>query len=194
MLRYGTVTVTHGVYLVLIALVILWIPGLVAPFLLALALVVLPIEYLHLADPAIFYIAIGSMILTVPVLKPPERFALGLLFATYPTASLNGSAVSSPVLLLLALERALASVRAIGALRSAVGIGLLLAALLSVKSTLIPGGVLFVFLWGSILAAMTRDVRPLAWGLISGLLALDAPPMDGLVVPMRWVSMLPVSR
>jgi hypothetical protein len=25
MLRYGTVTVTHGVYLVLIALVILWI-------------------------------------------------------------------------------------------------------------------------------------------------------------------------
>jgi hypothetical protein len=141
-------------------------------FLQALVLAVLPIEYIHLADPGLAYPMMAVLILTMRRVTAPARLALALLFATYPTASQNASAVAIPVVLLVAMARVLGRVRPADPAWSGAGVALPLAALMSLKSTLIPGGVLVVFLWGVILAVMTRRIRPVVFGALVGVFAL----------------------
>ncbi|HWE39230.1 MAG TPA: hypothetical protein VG406_21960 [Isosphaeraceae bacterium] len=141
-------------------------------FLQALVLAVLPIEYIHLVDPGLAYLAMGVMIFSMRRLAPPTRSALAVAFATYPTQSLNASAVAMPVVLLAALARILGRPRAASPGRHAVGVALPLAALLTLKMTLIPGGVLLVVLWAILLALLTRQLSPLARGALAGVLAL----------------------
>jgi hypothetical protein len=141
-------------------------------FLQALVLAALPLEYIYLADPGLAYLAVGVMLLTTRGLSGPARLALGAFFATLPTESPNASANAVPVVLLLAIARDLGRVRGRGTARAAAGVGLLLAALLCLKSTLVPGGVLLVFFWGVVQAAMARRARPIVLGALTALFAL----------------------
>ena len=141
-------------------------------FLHALVLAVLPIEYIHLADPGLAYLAMGVMILTMSGLTAFARLTLALLFATHPTASFNASAVAVPVVLLIAIARALVHPRAGHAIGLVVAVALPLAAVLTLKSTLIPSSILLVFLWGVILALLTRRIGPILIGSAIGLLTL----------------------
>ena len=141
-------------------------------FLQALVLAVLPFEYIHVADPGLAYLAMGVMILTMRRLSAPARLSLAVFFATYPTSAINASAIAVPVVLLVAIARLLRRPRSASLVRSSLGVALLLGALLSLKSTLIPGGVLVVFFWGCLLALMTGRVRPIVLGILVGLFTM----------------------
>jgi hypothetical protein len=139
------------------------------PFLQTLILAIFPIEYIHLADPGLAYPAIGVMLLSGwhRRLTAPARAMLAMLFASVPTASINASAVAIPVVLLLAIVRELERARSGGPIRSGACVALLLAALLTLKTTFIPAGILLVFLRGTLLAVTTRRVRPLLEGIVT---------------------------
>ena len=142
-------------------------------FLQAMVLALLPIEYIHLADPGLAYLAMGVIFLTMRRLTGPARFMLAAIFAAHPTASINASAVAVPVVLLVAMSRVLTRDRATtDIVRSSAGVALLLAALMTLKSTLIPGSVLVVVFWGVILAVTIRRFRPLAIVVVTGLFTL----------------------
>ena len=72
------------------------------------------------------------------------------------------------MVLLVAIVRILAEPRHEHTTGMAVAIALPLAALLTLKSTLIPSSILFVFLWGAILAMSTHRVRPILIGAETG--------------------------
>jgi hypothetical protein len=139
----------------------------------AFALVLFPIEYIHLVDPGLAYLMMGVILISTRRLTPPVRCLLGCAFAAYPTASINASAVALPVVLLTALARAVSQPRAAGPLQHSVVVALLLAALLTLKMTLVPGGVVLVFFWGVILAKLTWSFRPIVRGAFAGLTTLS---------------------
>jgi hypothetical protein len=140
-------------------------------FLQALVLAVFPVEYIHLADPGLAFLGMGALFLTSRRLKGVLRFALVLLFASYPSAGINASAAVMPIFLLVALARILHQARSVGAIGLSLVAATLVAAILTLKSNLISVVVLFVFFWGVCLALMSRRFRPIALGAAVGLLA-----------------------
>jgi hypothetical protein len=138
-------------------------------FLQTLVLAVFPLEYIHLADPGLVYPALGVMLFSgwPRRLTAPARAMLALLFASIPTVLINAGATAVPIVLLLAIVRELEHTRTGGAIRSGAGVALLLAALLTLKTTLLPIGVSLVFFRGVILALTTRRVRPLLEGVVT---------------------------
>jgi hypothetical protein len=143
-------------------------------FLQVLILAVFPLEYIHLADPGIVYPAIGVFLFSgwFRRLTAPARAILAMLFASIPTATINASAVAMPIVLLLAIVRELEHNRPGGLIRSGAGVALPLAALLTLKTTLVPAGILLVFFRGLILALTTRRVRPLLEGVVTAVFLL----------------------
>jgi hypothetical protein len=141
------------------------------PFLQSLVLAVLPLEYIHLADPGLAYAAIGVMLFSgwQGRLTAQARAMLATFFASMPTSSINVSAVGVPVVLLLAIVRELEHRRRGGPVRSGIGVALLLSAVIALKTTFIPIGVLVVFFRGLILAMTTRRVRPLLLGVVTAM-------------------------
>jgi hypothetical protein len=138
-------------------------------FLQALILAVFPLEYIHLADPGLVYPGLAVMLFSgwPRRLTAPARAMLAMVFASIPTALINAGATAVPVVLLLAIVRELEHTRAGGPIRSGAGVALLLAALLTLKTTLLPIGILLVFFRGVILALTTRRVRPLLEGVVT---------------------------
>jgi hypothetical protein len=144
-------------------------------FLQALILAVCPLEYIHLADPGLAFPAIGVMLFSgwPRRLTAPARAMLAIFFASIPTALINVGPTVVPVVLLLAIVRELEHARTGGPIRSGAGVALLLAALLTLKTTLLPIGILLVFFRGVLLALTTRRVRPLLEGVVTaGLLVV----------------------
>jgi len=141
------------------------------PFLQTLVLAVFPLEYMHLADPGLVFPAIGVMLFSGwhRRLTAPARAMLAMFFASMPTSAINASAVAVPVLLLLAIVRELEHTRTGGSIRVGAGVALLLTALLTLKTTFMPVGILMVFLRGLILALTTRRVRPLLEGVVTAM-------------------------
>jgi hypothetical protein len=139
------------------------------PLLQSLILAVFPIEYIHLADPGLVYPAIAVILFSgwPGRLTAPARALLAMFFASMPTSSINTSAVAMPVVLLLAIVRELEHNRLGGPIRSGAGVALLLTALLTLKTTFVPAGILLVFFRGVILALTTRRVRPLIEGVVT---------------------------
>ena len=141
-------------------------------FLQALALAVLPIEYIHLADPGLGFLVMAVLLLTTARLSGPARLALGLLFATYPCSLINASATVIPVPLMLAMVRSLYYSRPASSIRTCLVAALLLAAIMTLKTTLISIAVLAILCWEVLDALMTRSFRPIVLGAMIGLLAL----------------------
>jgi hypothetical protein len=141
-------------------------------FVQSLVLAVLPVEYIHLADPGLAFLAMGILVMTARRLTAPARFVLGALFAVWPTSSTNASAVALPVVFLFALTRLMSRPTEGKFLSAGLGLALPLSALLSLKSTMIPGGVLLVFSWGVSLSLWTRRIGPVVVGSLTGLFAL----------------------
>jgi hypothetical protein len=140
-------------------------------FLQTLVLALFPIEYIRLVDPGVAYLALGVWLLGSR-LKPWTRALLGLLAAVTPTFSINASSVTMPAVLLIAVVGELERTRRGGTLRSVAAVALPLGGLLSLKSNLVPGGALLIFLWGMTLALLTRRARPILAGTAIGVLAL----------------------
>jgi hypothetical protein len=138
-------------------------------FVQSLVLAVLPVEYVHLADPGLAFLAMAVMVMTTRRLTGPARLALGALFAAWPTASINASAVALPVVLLTALTRLMGRPTGDRFVLAGLRLALPLSALMSLKSTMIPGGVLLVFCWGIGLALWTRRIGPVVVGSLAGL-------------------------
>ncbi len=140
-------------------------------FLQALVLAVLPVDYVHLADPGLAFLGMGVLLLTIRRLKRAARLALTLVFATYPCSIINASAAVVPVFLLLALARTLYQVRSGNPIGASMAAAVLLAAIVTLKTTLISIVLLFVFSWEVLLALMTRRLRPIALGAMIGILS-----------------------
>jgi hypothetical protein len=140
-------------------------------FLQTFVLAVLPVEFIHVIDPGVASMAIAILLYSMA----PRRVAgaLTLLYLALPTDASNASAIALPVLLLLAIGRESSRSREGEMLwRTAARIGLPLAAVLTLKGTLIPGSVLIVAAGAVALAGQTRTIRPLAVGLLAGAMAL----------------------
>jgi hypothetical protein len=140
-------------------------------FLQTFVLAVLPVEFIHVLDPGVANLAIAVMFYSMA----PRRIAgaLTLLYLAVPTNAANASAIALPLLLLLAIEREASRPRDGEPIwRTSARIALPLAAVLALKGTLIPGSVLIVGLGAVALAVETRSLRPLAVGLMAGVLAL----------------------
>jgi hypothetical protein len=139
-------------------------------FLQTFVLAVLPVEFIHLLDPGVANLATALMLYSMTRRRVAD--ALTVLYLSMPTDGSNASAIALPVLLLLAMYRELSRPRGGEPLiRTVVRIALQLAAVLTLKGTLIPGSVLIVAVGSVALAAETRSLRPLAIGLLAGVLA-----------------------
>ena len=134
---------------------------------------ILPTPYLHVLDPGVSYLAMAVMLGSM-VRRRWLAAALILLYLSIPSHAANCTAIGLPVVLLMAIYREWSR----GGLdrdpvRSAVAVSLPLAALLTLKTTLVPGAAAIVF-FERVFAAFShrRVFRPLAAGLLTGGLTL----------------------
>jgi hypothetical protein len=134
-------------------------------FLQTFLLAVLPEENLHLLEPGLaILLVLGLLLGYFRERGIPARRGMWVLlaFLLVPPPYMNISALVTGLVLFIALYRTLASAefRTAGAIRHAVLAALCAAAICTLKSSLIPAGVLFlVFGYGAVLVASSFDRR-----------------------------------